>query len=164
MSSNCAKHGPIRITESPRSFLSSQLDLSKWKKSFIQWLKPRTKVFAFSLSLITHSISWNSYNSTSKIYPEPIYNFSSLMPVAQFFLHILLTYANNFPTFPQLPLYNCHPHNSLNNLIKSKPDDPFSLLKSPMVSFYTENKTHVPYYGSQYLLSPVLLWSPSLPL
>lgn len=72
------------------------------------------------------------------------------MPVAQFFLHILLTYANNFPTF-QLPLYNCHPHNSLNNLIKSKPDDPFSLLKSPMVSFYTENKTHVPYYGSQYL-------------
>lgn len=90
--------------------------------------KPRTKVFAFfSPSFPTQSLE-TLIILTLKSILSPSIIFHPLMPVAQFFLHILLTYANNFPTFPQLPLYNCHPHNSLNNLIKSVLDDPFSCL------------------------------------
>lgn len=154
MSSNCIKHGPIRITESPRSFLSSQLDLNKWKNLQSLGLNQELKK---SLNFLFPSFPTQSLK-TLIILPlksilNPSIRFHLQCQYPSFAPMSLLTYSNNFPTFPHLPLYNHHPHNSLNNLIKSKPDDPFSLLKSPMVSFYTENKTQDPYYGSKDPLS-----------
>lgn len=57
-------------------------------------------------------------------------------------------------------------HNSLNDLLKCKPNHVFSLLKPPMISFCTQNKVPISYYGSQDPLSSKswLCWSLSLPL